>query len=363
MQAPLTLFLLLFCLQLHAGPHPGGMHPKAQIDFVRNQIIKGKQPYLNAYKQLIGKANKSLAETDHAVANLNIPGYYRSPEAHRKNALSIQGDAFSAYACALAWQLSGRKVYAEKAIYFLNAWSSLNTMYSSFDGSLVMTYAGTALVMAAELMTNYKFWKAEDRDAFRNWTVNVYRKAANEIRSIRNNWGDWGRFGSILADTYLDDTVDLSENIRLIKSGLIEKIAADGHLPEEAARGENGLWYTYFSLSPLTAACWTIYNTTGENLFAWEYQGRSIKKAVDYLLYFNQHPREWSWYKNPVVAQSDASTGFWPPNLIEAMYGVYGDEKYKKFAAPYQPVIHELHHFAWTFPTLMPLSLKGYNAR
>ena len=53
---------------------------------------------------------------------------------------------------------------------------------------------------------------------------------------------------------------------------------------------KNGLWYTYFSLAPMTASFWVTYNLTGENLFLWEQEGKSVKKALDYLLrYQNLH--------------------------------------------------------------------------
>ena len=42
-----------------------------------------------------------------------------------------------------------------------------------------------------------------------------------------------------------------------------------------------------------------------------------------------------------------------PGNLLEAMHGIYGDEKYSDYVAGARPLIYPAHHFAWTFPTLM----------
>jgi hypothetical protein len=85
----------------------------------------------------------------------------------------------------------------------------------------------------------------------------------------------------------------MTENIRLVKSDLFKKIAADGHMPEETAREVGGISYTYFSLAPITATCWVAYQSTGENLFTNYTQGNSsMKQALDYLHYYNLHPNE-----------------------------------------------------------------------
>jgi len=125
-------------------------------------------------------------------------------------------------------------------------------------------------------------------------------------------------------------------------------------------RQGNGIWYTYFSLAPLTASMWVIYNETGENLFFAEKNGASVKKALDYLLYYNQHPQEWKYFKDPVTGNSKAMYGFWPGNLLDAMSPIYDDARYRDYVKPYLPIMYSRHDYAWTFPTLMPLSLKGY---
>ena len=213
--------------------------------------------------------------------------------------MALQQDAFAAYCSALAYILSGKKEYGEKACYFLNAWAFTNKKYSEHDGVLVMAYSGSGLLMAAEIMSDDKLWNKEDKEDFRKWVKHIYQDATNTIRVHQNNWADWGRFGSLLAASFLNEKEEVAENVRLIKSDLFHKIAADGSMPEETRRGNNGIWYTYFSLAPMTAACWMVYNLTGENLFNLEQNGTSIKKALDYMAYYNKHPKEWKWDNNP----------------------------------------------------------------
>jgi len=355
-----VIALLGFHNKIYAIDVPGGMHPQKQIDFVKTQIRNKKEPYLSAFKALIVKADSALTVQQHAVEDFSIPGFYVDKVGHRKTSLALQVDGFSAYSCALAYQLTGKVKYAEKAIYFLNAWASVNKKYSQLDGSLVMSYSGTTLMMAAELLKTNKKWKSKDQEQFIWWTKNVFRDAANSIRFRNNNSGDWSRFASLLADVYLNDKADFEKNVALIKKDLFDKIATDGHMVEEVKRQVKGIWYTYFSLAPLTASSWVIYNQTGENLFTAEKDGASFKKALDYLLYYNQHPTEWSFFKNPDTGSTYTETGFWPANLLEAMNGIYHSSDFDTFVGPHRPIMYPKHDYAWTFPTLMPLSLTNY---
>ncbi len=124
-------------------------------------------------------------------------------------------------------------------------------------------------------------------------------------------------------------------------------------MPEETRREKNGIWYTYFSLAPITASMYVIYNSNGENIFELKEGERSVRKALDYLLYFSQHPAEWPWYKNPNAGSPD----LWPGNLMEAMSGIFEEPKYATYVEASRPVCYPTHHFAWTFPTLMRAKL------
>jgi hypothetical protein len=338
--------------------HPGGIHPQQQLDFIKLKVAQKEQPYYDAYLQLLNYTDEAFTHPTHAVVNFSIPGYYINSSMHIKNSKPLQTDSFDAYACALAYHLSGgQTIYANQSLRFVQAWADVNKFYSDSDGPLVMTYSGTGMIIAGELLFNYDGWSPANKARFFEWANNVHLKASNEIKSRPNNWGDWGRLGSILSAHLLDNSTALEENIRLIKSDIFHKIAQDGHMPEETVRGANGIWYTYFSLAPMTAACWVTYQTTKENLFTNFSQGNaSIKLALDYLYYYNMHPDQWPWFKNP----NQGSPSLWPGNLLEVMGSLYNDSRYTDYVRPARPVIYPMHHFAWTFPTLMKVQLGDY---
>lgn len=335
------------------------MHPDTQIRFVKLKIKQKAEPCFSAYQQLIHIADSLQNISHHALENFSVPGFYFQPELHKKNSLALSGDAFAAYASALAFKLSDDKKYGAKACYFLNAWASVNKKCSDADGELVLAYNGTALLIAAELIDGSGIWNIRDRNQFVKWVTSVYQPAVNDIRVRKNNWGDWGRFGSLLCASFLADKKEIRENIRLIKSDLDQKIAPDGRMIEEVKREKNGIWYSYFSLAPISAACWVAYNCTGENLFMSDKEGRLLKNALDYLCYYSKHPDEWKWFNHPRSGDGEP----WPENLLEAMNGIYNERSYAEFVQPQRPVIYPFHAYAWTFPTLMPLRIGTYPAK
>lgn len=351
----LTLILTYF---ITAHSHAQSlMHPMPQINFVKSQISKKSEPIFTAYKQLITLADSLLLTHHHAMEDFSVPGFYSDKEGQRAMAKKLHADAFAAYCTALAYTLNGEKKYAQKALYFMNAWATINKKYSEFDGPVVLSYAGAGLMIAAELLKNDPLWAENDLNHFKNWTVNVYQKATHFLRERPNNIADWARFANLLSANFLNDQKELAFTISLIKGDLFEKIAADGHLIEEVKRGEKGLWYTYFSLCPLTASMWCIHHATGENLFTMSKDGKSIQKAVDYLYYYNQHPKEWPWFNNPDVDLLNLDSGVWPSNLFEAMKDIYKTNKFDDYLSIYRPITYKKNHFAWTFPTLMPAHL------
>lgn len=344
-----------------AVKQPGvhNMHPLEQLRHVKYNIVRRIEPYHTAYRKLIGDADAIIdqGQEDNAIVDFHIPGYYTDPDTHRANVAGMVSDSYAAYATALAYRLSGDKKYGEKAVYFLKAWYTTNKTYSGSDGALAMTRAGCGLMIAAELMTDTKLWGAVEQAQFNRWVKDVYQKSGNSIRNRKNNWADWGRYASILSASLTENRAEANENVRLMKSDLFVKIAPDGHMPEEVGRNADGTWYTYFSLSPLTAAAWIAYNMTGENILTMESStGASIEKAIDYLLYYVERPTEWPWHSNP----TKGNPAKWPGNLVEALYGIYKNPAYTNYVRGSRPIVYHDHHFTWTFPTLMPLSLTKY---
>jgi hypothetical protein len=341
-QAPLTFVY----------PHPGGLYSRSQIDLVKTNVNASKSPWKPAYDELIAKAKGLQSETPSAVSTFYVPGYYSNSTAHMKASAILQDDVKAAFMSAVAYVFTGTASYGDKAIEILNNWAYTNTDIGGDDSTLVMSYAGVGFIQTAELMNSYSGWLAADKKKFRGWVSTVFlNKVANKNKNLTNNWGAWGVFDAISAYRYLDDSKNVTNSISLLQSKIDKQIALDGSLPEEVSRGAEGLWYSYFYLAPLTAAAQIALDTEGIDLFNWiSPQGKTIKSALDFLLYYSQHPAKWPFYANPKMPSASEA---WPYNLFEAMSNYYPDPAFAAFASTKQPIMETGHHYAWTFPTLM----------
>jgi hypothetical protein len=301
------------------------------------------------------QAETSLQRKPEAVKNFNVPGYYRDPKGHHREQIHLSHDAWAAYSCAIAYQLStdkNRSRFADKTVQILTAWAATNTKTSNADGNLVMVYAGAGLVFAAELISDYEGWNKTQKDEFKEWLEKVYLRSCKRITGRANNWGNWGVLGSIASHYFLNDKRSIDNDIKLIKKKIDKQIEADGEMPKETKRGYNGIWYTYFALAPLTASCRIAANAEGVDLFHFKGKdGAGIEDALEYLYRYSLHPKEWPHYQKDDLTLPDPK--YWPGNLFEAMAGIYGNKDYEKWIEKSRPIMMYGHHYAWPVPTLL----------
>ncbi len=334
-------------------PHPGGFYTQAQIDYVKNQISSHAEPWTSAYARLMGSVAQKKNTQPNVPKVFNVPGYYEDKAAFFASTHEMTADADAAYMMALAYQLNGDQNLADRSQRILTAWARNNTGISGHDGQLTMAYMGAGLVLAGELLGNYPGWSPDDRAAFQNWVRTVYiGQAANAIQDRTNNWGEWGTWGMVIADHFLDDADGLAAETVKLEHHIDQAIAADGHMPDETTRGQAGIWYTFFSLAPMTAAARVIENSGGPNLFTWTSpSGKRIDAALAYLFNALQQPSNWSFAQNATVPNGPRDD--WAYDMFEAMADQYGNPQYAAYAAQRRPIMTSGHHYAWTFATLM----------
>ena len=344
--------------------HPGGLHSKQQIETTRKQVALGVQPWADACRSLLAEAAANLQKEPQPMADFSVPGFYVDPRGHRDIMGRLSEDAWVAYSCAVAYQVAtgeSRVRYGDKAIQVITAWATVNMRTGNVDGDLAMVDAGVGLVLAGELMTDYDRWSVKQRKTFSKWVRTVFLTSSMRIVERRNNWGDWGVFGCAAAHHFLDDAAGLDHDMEHIRRKIDQSIAADGSMPLELNRKSNGMWYTYFALAPLTAACQIAVNGRGVNLFHFKgTDGAGIETALDYLLRYCKAPDKYPQYKTAVMGSGSADG--WPGNLFEAMSGIYDRPDYANWMKHGRPVMVHGHHYAWTVPTLLqttPLTVNN----
>jgi hypothetical protein len=148
--------------------HPGVFVSGAQLDFVKNKIAAGAQPWTAAYNNLKGTSSASLTYTPHPIALVEC-GASNNPDIGCTNELN---DALAAYGDALIWYYSGNSAYAQKSIQILDAWSSTlqdnvfnTTIY--VNGILESGWAGLPFTRAAEILRySNSGWSSTDTTQF-----------------------------------------------------------------------------------------------------------------------------------------------------------------------------------------------------
>ncbi len=355
-----------------------GIYTKAQIQATKDRLAANDPETVAAFNQFMSRVDDwCMVRTCHAPKRYYVPGYYIKPEEHISASKILTHDAYAAYGAGLAWLLTGEDKYAEKARELISGWAKNNTDIDWWDDTpLVSAYSGVGFVYAAEFLTDYPGWTKADETAFKSWLTDRYRPSVNNIfigwNDKTNNWASWGILSLMVTDNYLGNTssVDTLANATL-PSSINFQIGSTGKFQAEIDRGVQGMWYTYFSLAPLTQAAQVAYNITGVNHFDKGTYAVKLKKALDFYLPYVKNPDLWdaefkaSKYPDgdlvrPTMSNGNVAQANWPANLYCAMADIYGSEgaAYAELVEEYGPIMggwndREAHHIGWSFPSLI----------
>jgi hypothetical protein len=152
--------------------HPGVLVNRAQLEFVRDKVAKGAQPWTDAF--VAAKASKwgSLTYAPAPVPQVQC-GSNSNPDVGCK---AEQNDASAAWTDALVWYVSGDRAYARKAIQIMNAWSStLTGGHTLSNGPIESGWTGSTWAEAAELVRYTDAgWSRRDIEAFEKMLATQY---------------------------------------------------------------------------------------------------------------------------------------------------------------------------------------------
>jgi len=321
--------------QFTLGPRqPGYLVTREELQRRATLAAQGVEPYAEAVHELLDFADRARSRKPNPQEPLEITGT-ESP---------FLDDAVRTYGLALAYGLTGERAYAETAADYLRAWSTTTrtTVGTCPDSgacqtSLIMSRAAPAYVFAADLISDTGALSEADETTFRAWLRDVILPTAPRLA---NNWGDAGVFTRFVLNDYLGDR---DGTLRALDAWLtqLDRIDADGHLPEETRRGSAGMSYTQEALQYRVAVA-AIAERYGLDL--WRMRGAggaTLVDAIDYLASYWFRPRDWPW--DPDV--STPSTGpFW-----EIAYARLGDPAFEPIIADRRPFSDQGHSaLRWT---------------
>ncbi|MFJ6570647.1 alginate lyase family protein [Streptomyces sp. NPDC091292] len=163
-----------------AFAHPGVTVSRGQLDFVRDKVNAGAQPWKSAFDQMIASKYASLSRTPAPRAIVEC-GSYSNPN---YGCTDEREDAIAAYTDALAWYITRDDRYAKKAIELMDAWSATIKDHTNSNAPLQTGWAGSSWPKAAEII-KYTY---------------------------TGGWANSGRFSTMLRDVYLPKVINGSNS-------------------------------------------------------------------------------------------------------------------------------------------------------
>jgi Alginate lyase len=174
------------CANAEPFRHPGILNNQAELDFIRDRVQAGAEPWKSAFNKLTNSRYASLAYTPRPRAVVEA-GPYSRPDL---GAGDEKSDAIAAYTHALLWQLTGKKAHAEKAIEIMNAWSAVIQEHQGFNAPLQSSWVGSVFPRAAEIIRyTDPDWKPAEIERFSQMLRKAYLPYIEEGRPGYN--GNW----------------------------------------------------------------------------------------------------------------------------------------------------------------------------
>ena len=164
--------------------HPGMAQSGEDLEYMKEMITKGVEPWKTAFENLKKETNPDFKTQ--AVSYVSVGPY---------GANSIGGREFSESATAacnlaLMWYITKDKVYAGKAIDILNAWSYKLKSFDGNNAKLNVGLSGYYYLNAAEILNcTDSGWEEKDREQFRRMALTVFYPTIEDFFTEAN--GNW----------------------------------------------------------------------------------------------------------------------------------------------------------------------------
>lgn len=212
--------------------HPGVTVSKAQLDFTREKVDAGAQPWKGAYDQMISSKYADLSRTAKPRATVEC-GSYSDPN---HGCTDEREDAIAAYTDALAWYITRDDRYAKKSIELMDAWSATIKEHTNSNAPLQTGWSGASWPKAAEII-KYTYdggWANESR--FATMLRDVYLPVVIKGSHSNGNWELTMLEAAIGISVFLEDkgSYDTAMDKFLGRVPAYIYLSSDGDLPRTA---------------------------------------------------------------------------------------------------------------------------------
>jgi hypothetical protein len=183
--------------------HPGLLHSREELEFIKQKIAAGEEPWKTAWGKLRASASAALDYKPRPRAEV-VRGPYNNPNI---GSSELSSDAGAAYTHALQWRLTGNEAHARKAIEILNAWSATLKTVSGHDTKLLIGMTGVQICNAAELLRHsHSGWLKPDQERLERLLREIFYPPIKDFFPAANGNWDASMIQTMLAmGVFLDD--------------------------------------------------------------------------------------------------------------------------------------------------------------
>ncbi|MFE6070713.1 alginate lyase family protein [Streptomyces sp. NPDC056525] len=213
--------------------HPGVLVSRGQLDFTRERVNAGAQPWKGAYDQMAASKYASLSRVPKPRSVVEC-GSYSNPN---NGCTDEREDAIAAYTLSLAWYVTRDSRYAQKAIEIMDAWSGVITDHTNSNAPLQTGWAGSSWPRAAEIIRyTYTGWPQARVDRFKTMLRNVYLPEVTNGSHSNGNWELSMTEAAIGIAVFLEDRAAYDKAVAKFRGRVPAYIylAGDGALPKAA---------------------------------------------------------------------------------------------------------------------------------
>jgi hypothetical protein len=264
------------------GP-TGVAHSQASIEFVKEKIALGEEPWATAWRsfQASRYANLDWQPQPHAHVER---GPYNNPDI---GSSEFSADANASYRHALQWALTGKEAHARKAAEILNVWSSTLQSISNHDARLLVGMEGYDFCNAAELLKHtWDGWPHGEQARFEKMLRDIFYPIIKDFYpSANGNW-DASMLQTMLAmGVYLDDQAMFDRGVDYYVNGKGNGAVRNYFKPtgqcQESGRDQA---HTQMGLDFLACTCEIAWNQ-GVDLYG--AYGNRLLKGFEYTARYN----------------------------------------------------------------------------
>ncbi len=197
--------------------HPGIAHTAANLDFVKEKIASGDQPWHNAFTKLQRSRHGRLTWKPDPRPHVQR-GVRNNPNI---GASDFINDGMAAYTHSLLWVLTENEDHANKAAEILNAWSAELETITNHDAKLLVGMAGQLYCNAAELLKHHwDGWPEKDQQQFEKILTDVFYPVIKDFYpSANGNWDASMLQTMIAMAIFLDDRSMFDRAVNYYRSG------------------------------------------------------------------------------------------------------------------------------------------------